>query len=407
MRLLVEGRAALRTAVRGVAQNRMRAFLSILGITIGVATLTAITSITQGLGSSFAQQLAQLGANTLYITSRPWVMRGDWWRYRNRPKITRADADALSRRADLLTAVAPVVFTPADVSYQSEHSLSVDVRGTNEQYIDTTNIHLAEGRFLSPIDVEYERRVAVIGSDLEDRLFHSASPLGAEVAIGGQPFRVIGLLKAQGRAFGRSLDNVVVVPLGAFGRVFGHQRDQAIAVAAPPEKLAQAEEQVIEVLRRARGLQAQQEDTFAINQQAALVRMFQSDTAALFGVGIAVGLITLLVGGIGVMNIMLVAVTERTREIGVRRALGARRRTILMQFLIEASVVTLVGGAIGTTLGMGGAQLFALTTPVPAVATPQAIVLGLVVSATVGVGFGTWPAWRAARLDPIESLRYE
>ena len=135
--------------------------------------------------------------------------------------------------------------------------------------------------------------------------------------------------------------------------------------------------------------------------------MFETDTAALFGVGIAIGLITLIVGGIGIMNIMLVAVTERTREIGVRRALGARRRTILMQFLVEASMVTLVGGAVGTALGMGGAQLLATTTPVAAAASPAAVALGVIVSAVVGIGFGTWPAWRAARLDPIESLRYE
>ena len=406
-RLLVETRAALRTALRGIGQNRMRAGLSILGIMIGVATLTAITSITQGLGASFAQQLAQLGASTLYITSRPWVIRGDWWRYRNRPNITRADSDALSRQATLLTAVAPVAAAPADVSYQGEHSSSVDVRGTNDQYVDTTTLHLAQGRFLAPLDVEHDRHVAVIGSDLEDRLFHGASPIDAEIRIVGQPFTVIGVLKPMGKAFGRSLDNQVIVPLGAFGQLLGAKRDQSIAVATSPEHVREAEEQVVEVLRRARGLQAQQEDTFAINQQAALVRMFQSDTAALFGVGIAVGLITLIVGGIGVMNIMLVAVTERTREIGVRRALGARRRTILMQFLTEAAVVALIGGAAGTTLGVGGAQLLAAATPVTAIVTPQAIGLGVIVSAAIGIGFGTWPAWRAARLDPIESLRYE
>jgi putative ABC transport system permease protein len=406
-RFFIELFAALGIAVRGVAQNRMRALLSILGVMIGVATLTAILSITQGLSASFTKQLAQMGASTLYVSSRPWVMRGDWWRYRNRPNIKRSDVQALRERATMLVAVAPVVNTKAEVSYLGEYLTGVDVRGTTEQYVDTSNLKVDEGRFLSPIDVEYDRAVAVIGAELKERLFKGASPIGSSITVAGRRFAVIGTLKSQGKAFGQSLDNNVTVPLGLFSRVFGAKRDLVITASATPETLNQAEQQVVEVLRRARGLRAEQEDNFAVNRQSAIVKMFESDTAAIFGVGIAIGVIALVVGGIGVMNIMLVAVTERTREIGVRRALGARQRTILMQFLIESSLVTLIGGLIGTALGLAGGQLLSLTTPMSAVVPPLAIALGFGISVLTGLGFGTWPAYRAARLDPIDALRYE
>ncbi|MBI5480994.1 MAG: ABC transporter permease [Deltaproteobacteria bacterium] len=488
-RFFIELFAALGIALRGVAQNRLRAGLSILGVMIGVATLTALLSITQGLSASFARQLAQMGASTLYVSSRPWVMRGDWWRYRNRPNLKKSDVQALRERATLLVAVSPVVTTQAEVRYQGEYATEVDVRGTTEQYAETANLKIDEGRFLSPIDVEYDRPVAVIGAELKERLFKGTSPIGASLQVAGRRFVVIGTLKSQGKAFGRSLDSNVTVPLGLFSRVFGSKRDLVITASATPETLNQAEQQVIEVLRRARALSAEQDDNFAVNRQSAIVKMFESDTAAIFGVGIAVGVIALVVGGIGVMNIMLVAVTERTREIGVRRALGARQRTILMQFLIESSLVTLSGGLCGTALGLGGAQVFSLTTPVSAVVTPLAIALliggigvmnimlvsvtertaeigirralgarrrrilaqfiveailltsvggllglalgagvaalvrilvglptvvplwamvwALVVSAGTGLLFGSYPAYRASRLDPVEAMRHE
>jgi putative ABC transport system permease protein len=404
---IVEAGASVRIAAGGVTNNRLRAFLSILGVTIGVATLCAIMSITQGLTAAFTRQLGALGANTLYITSRPWFIKGDWWRFRNRPPITRGDVDALRRNAPLLEAVAPIRFAQTNVGYLGENASNVEIRGTNEDYTATANLKVDEGRFLSPVDVEYDRPVAVIGAEIKDRLLQNASAVGAHLRVGGLVVTVIGVLKPQGKAFGHSLDGFVTLPIGVFERGFGNRRNQAIAVTAPPERLHEAEEQVIEVLRRERGLQAEQEDTFSINQQAAIVRMFESETQTLFAVGIAVGIITLIVGGIGVMNIMLVAVTDRTREIGIRRALGARQRTILFQFLMEACMVTLIGGAFGVALGMGGAQIFALVSPVSASVTPGAVALGLFIAAAVGLGFGTWPAYRAARLDPIESLRYE
>lgn len=403
----VEAVAAIMTASRGIVANRMRAFLSTVGIAIGVATLMTIYGLVAGLTSSFTNQIAALGSNTMYVTSRPWVIRGDWWEYRNRPPITRADVAALHHSATYLAAVAPVATAAAEVSYRSERVSAVQVRGTTSEYLDTSTLKLAQGRFLSSLESGSSNQVVVIGSEVEERLFAHDSPLGAKILLGPNRFTVIGVLKPQGKAFGRSLDNIVIIPIDAFGAIYGMQRNMAIVAAATPDHLFEAEEQIIEVLRRSRGLGPEVGDTFSINRQSELVKIFNEETSALFGVAIAIGLITLLVGGIGVMNIMLVAVTERTREIGVRRALGARKRTILMQFLVESALVTMIGGSIGTALGVIASAVITRISPIGAELSSTAIVGAVVFSAVVGLAFGTWPASRAAGLDPIESLRFE
>ncbi len=407
VRVAVRQSVAFTTALRGIAANRMRAFLSTIGIAIGVATLMTIYGLTAGLTSSFTRQLAALGSNTMYVSSRPWVIRGDWWRYRNRPPITRADVAALRRRGDLLAAVAPVADAAAEVSYRGERIGQVQVQGTTSEYIDTSTLKMASGRFLSPLEGAGSGQIAVIGSEVAERLFKQASPLGARIALGPQRFTVIGVLVPQGKAFGRSLDNLVIIPIDTFGRLYGMRRDMAIAVTAVEGALLQSEDQIIEILRSERGLGAGDEDSFSINRQSELLKIFNQETAALFGVALAIGAITLLVGGIGVMNIMLVAVTERTREIGVRRALGARRRTILIQFLSEAALVTMVGGAIGTTVGIFACRVIDRVAPISAELSPGAAVGALVFSAVIGLLFGTWPAYRASRLDPIDALRFE
>ncbi len=406
-RMVVEVVASLASAVRGIAANRMRAFLSTVGIAIGVATLMMIYGMVSGLTTAFTGQLATLGSDTMYVTSRPWVIQGDWWRFRNRPPITRDDVAALRRQGELLTAVAPVSFGAAEASYRGERIGLVEVQGTTSELIETSTRKIASGRFLSPLEGAGTSHVAVIGRDVGEGLFRGTSPLGARISLGSQQFTVVGVLVAEGKSFGRSLDNVVMIPIDTFGRMYGMRRDMAIAVTAAHEHLYAAEDQIIEILRRQRGLAAADDDSFSINRQSELAKLFDQQTAALFMVAIAIGLITLLVGGIGVMNIMLVAVTERTREIGVRRALGARRRTILIQFLTEAALITMLGGAIGSAIGVLGAQLVDLISPVGARLSGTAVVGALGFSALIGLAFGTWPAYRAAHLDPIDALRYE
>ena len=406
-RFAVEAAAATVTALRGIVANRMRAFLSTIGIAIGVATLMTIYGLTSGLTTQFTAQIAALGSNTMYVTSRPWVIRGDWWDYRNRPAITRADVLALQHGASHLAAVAPLASATAEVTFRGERVSAVRVQGTTSEYLDTSTLKLERGRFLSPVEGTSTNQVAVIGAEVGERLFRNESALGAKILLGPHRFTVIGVLKPQGKAFGRSLDNITIIPIEAFGRIYGMQRDMAIVASAEPDHLYEAEEQIIEVLRRSRGLGPETKDTFSINRQSELVKIFNEETSALFGVAIAIGLITLLVGGIGVMNIMLVAVTERTREIGVRRALGARRRTILMQFLVESSLVTMIGGSIGTGLGVFASSVIDRISPIKAELSSTAIAGAIIFSAIVGLAFGTWPASRAAGLDPIESLRFE
>jgi putative ABC transport system permease protein len=402
----VEAAAATVTALRGIVANRMRAFLSTIGIAIGVATLMTIYGLVTGLTTQFTTQIAALGSNTMYVTSHPWVVRGDWWEYRNRPPITRADVAAL-HGASHLAAVAPLASAAAEVSYRSEQIRAVQVQGTTSEYLDTSTLKLDRGRFLSAVEGASSNQVAVVGSEVVERLFANESPLGARILLGPNRFTVIGVLKPQGKAFGRSLDSVVIIPIEAFGGIYGMQRNMVIVASAEPDHSNEAEEQIIEVLRRSRGLAPETADTFSVNRQSELVKIFNEETSALFGVAIAIGLITLLVGGIGVMNIMLVAVTERTREIGVRRALGARRRTILIQFLVESALVTMIGGSIGTGLGVVASAVIDRISPIGAELSSTAIVGAIVFSAIVGLAFGTWPASRAAGLDPIESLRFE
>ena len=407
-RLFAEGRDAVLQAVASLYAHKLRAALTITGIAIGVGTVIGIAAVVAGLDTSFAAQLNSLGPSTLYVSSRPWIISGDWWKYRNRPAVGRADLRALQQFAMLPVAIAPVAFTRAAINAGEKDLKDINIRGTTETFLETGGWQIKRGRFLSNVDDELGTDVCVIGADIEDTMFKGREALASRLKVGpATRCTVIGTLVRKGQAFGQSQDAVVVLPLSTFRRAFGQRRGLTLAVIAPVDKVMETEEEVIQVMRTARRLPPDKEENFSVNRQDKILQNYQQTTMALKLVAGLIGIITLIVGGIGIMNILLVSVKERTKEIGVRRALGARRSTILFQFLCEAVVVSAIGGLIGTGLGIGAAQLAAELTPLSARAAPEVIMLGIGFSAVTGLLFGLWPAWSAATLHPIEALRYE
>ena len=397
-----------RIAVFSLKANRLRTMLTTMGIGIGVATLLAIVGIIQGLNTSFHKQLASFGANTLYVSKFPWAMKGDWWVYRNRKNFTMEQVARLRSQAPFLSALSPMIQRVADVAHGGEQLSTVRIQGVTQEYLSISGYEVTGGRFLTEADDEVTRPVAVIGADVADALFPSISPIGRTIRVDNRSFQVVGTLSRKGKMVNESLDLLVLIPFKTFYSNFGKGRSFEIAMAVEdPKQVRRAEDQLVGILRRLRSTPPDQPDDFSINKPEAMAQTYEQLTGALYGVAVGVGLITLLVGGIGIMNIMLVSVRERTREIGVRRALGARKRTIVLQFLMEAASVSAVGGLLGTTVGLGTAKVVSLITPLAADVQLTTVVGGVGFSALVGLLFGIWPAARAANLDPVEALRYE
>jgi len=408
-RFFTELRDAVLQALRSLLMHKLRASLTILGISIGIATVIALSSAAIGLDEAFARQLASLGPNTLYVSPRPWIVDGNnWWKYRNRPAVGQGDWHAIERYASLPLAVAPIAGTQGVVGKGGNEVKNVFIRGTTETFLETGNWAIKRGRFISNIDHEIGTDACVIGADIEDAIFPNQEPIGQQLRVG--PIgrcTVVGTLVRRGNAFGQSQDMLIVLPLSAFLRTFGQKRGVTIAVVAPTGKVTETEDEVVSVMRNYRRLAPDKDDNFAVNRQDRMLNMFGDMTLKLKLVMYFIGIITAIVGGIGIMNILLVSVKERTREIGIRRALGARKLTILLQFLCEAVVVSCVGGFLGTAIGLAGANIVAMVTPLAASVNPMIVVAGVGFSAAVGLIFGLWPAWSAASLNPIEALRYE
>ncbi|MEX1054866.1 MAG: ABC transporter permease [Rhodothermales bacterium] len=402
---------ALMTALRAIGMHKMRSVLTTLGIVIGIASVTAMATVINGIERYFDQSMAELGSDVLYVEKWPWVSGpgSKWWEFMNRPEIKPELADVINERANRVTAAAPVVGTSRPVSYEGNTITPVYIEASTAEFLRVHVVELELGRFYSELDDRAGRNVAVIGAQVADMLFPQESPLGKSVRIGNHRFQVIGVLKRKGTGSDQQsgADQQARIPLNTFDKVFG-LRDRGVSVQArvvATSSLEAAKDELTGILRTARQLDARDQNNFEINEHESLRKSMAPVKTAIYGIGIFLTALSLLVGGIGVMNIMFVSVKERTHEIGLRKAVGARRRTILTQFLIEAIIVCLIGGVIGVLLASGLAAIINMffTAYLPV----ETVVVAFVICVLVGVSFGLAPAWSAAKADPIESLRYE
>ncbi len=409
---------SVRVALDSLRANKLRAALTMLGIIIGVAAVIALLAVGQGAGAAITEQIQQIGSNLIVVI--PGALEEGEGQARalgTAPSLTLEDAYALAdpRNVPHAVAVAPVLQRRGTVSYDGEN-IRTDVIGVTPEYEQVRNWHVARGRYLSQSDLEAAARVAVLGKIPAKELFQGADPIGQIIRIERVPFRVIGVLEERGGGFfGFSEDDRILIPITTLQTrlmsaraIRGRGRLVSfINVSATSEKdIDRAIEEITWTLRRRHNIQFG-EDDFSIFTQQDLLGAFNQITTILTLFLAAIAAISLLVGGIGIMNIMLVSVTERTREIGIRKAVGAKRRDILVQFLIEAVVLSVVGGFIGTLAGAGIARIVDSFDVIKTVISFQAVLLAVGFSIAVGLFFGIYPAWRAAQLNPIEALRYE
>lgn len=395
---------AFRSAFGSLWSYRLRSGLTALGVMMGVTTVIAILSIIEGLNASFKDQMSLLGTGTLYVTSMPWIILSDWWKYWGRPPVTRRDADYLEENMTLAQRVVPFADNRATVEAGKTSLNAVRIIGSTEAWPEMSGIEPTDGRFFARGEAQAGREVAVAGFDVVDAMRKQGMGPGDTISVAGHRLKVIGMLPERGRIFGQSQDDYVVMPLALFERYFGTRRSLTVGVVTDPDHLDEASEEIIGLLRARRKLRPAKDINFAINQQQMFVELYQALTRSLFATAIGLAIVTLVVGGVGIMNVMLVAVAERTREIGIRKALGARPSVILLQFVTEALVVSGVGGTAGTVAGLILAKVVAQTTPLPAAVAPYAIVCGITFGAFVGLVFGFLPAYRASRLIPVRAL---
>ncbi len=402
-------REAVAMGLAAIRAYKLRAGLTILGVVMGIMTVTGMSSIVAGLNASMAKQIEGLGSSVIFV--RPFrpgeQMPEDEWR--RRKGLSEDEIKSIKQRSPAIAEISPMELLVAEnIRYGNLRLKDTVMLGTTEAYSTVHDVFVDKGRFLSNIDVSRGAPVAVIGSEVADALFPFVDPIDKAIQIDARRFRVVGVLEKKGKFLFQNRDNLIVLPLGAMSR--RDPRFNFLVADIKPVSAAQIEtaiEQVRETLRRERKLRFLEKDNFGIFTQDTITDLYRSVTQGIYLVMIAISSIGLLVGGVGVMNIMLVSVTERTREIGVRKALGATRRDVRWQFLTEAMTLTGVGGVLGILVGALIAYLVNMFSPFPAVVQPTWVTIAFLTALLTGLTFGLWPAVKAARLDPIEALRYE
>ncbi len=414
-RFFYELMEAWRIAAAQMRANITRSTLTALGVIIGIVAVTLMGTAINGIQIGFNKSMAVFGDDVLYVEQWPWKRVSDWWNYRDRRKIKTEYAEQLNRmiaatpNSNLLVAV-PTSSLLRSVKYQDNEVNNILVRGTVSNYVLTSTFEFKAGRFFNELESRSGANVCVVGADVADALFPAEDPVGKTVLISGHPFQVIGVIARQGTFLGLfSLDSIAVMPLAAFQKYFSANSESDVLVKVKDKnKLAQARDELTGLMRRVRGLPPEKKDDFSINEQQALKSTLDPIKNSIAAAGLFVTGLSLFVGAIGIMNITFVSVKERTREIGTRKALGARRRTILLQFLIESTAICLLGGCIGLALAyalcIGVGRAFP---SFPLHFSFNLVLTSMIVSILTGLVSGFAPAWTASRLDPVTALRYE
>ncbi|RJP78133.1 MAG: FtsX-like permease family protein [Candidatus Zixiibacteriota bacterium] len=401
----------IRMAVSAILAHKLRSFLTLLGVIIGVTTIIGMMTIITGLQNQVEEQMSQLSADVFQVQRfDAGIQLGHNQRDRTRPKVTLEEAQAIAEHCPSVSMVGPEVWEFGQwIGYGAERTNpNISLAGGYPEFAPNNGYNIARGRFITLDDVERGRKVIVIGDAIAQKLFPFEDPLDREVRLERGRFKVIGVFEEMGNSLGSSNDNHACIPFSTFTRLYGKSRSINITVKArSPEVFDQAQDEVISLLRRLRGLRTDAPNNFSIWAPENLINDFNNLTRWIKVAAVGIAGISLLVAGIGIMNIMLVSVTERTREIGVRLAIGARKRQILGQFLVEAVILSELGGMIGVVTGILLPLWLGQVVNLPVAVPTWAIVVGLIFCSLVGIGFGLWPAYRASRLDPVEALRYE
>jgi putative ABC transport system permease protein len=396
---------SLRISISSIYMNKLRSSLTALGIIIGVLSVTVMGTLISGLDRSFENSMSWLGKDILYISRWEWFSDMEWWEVRNRPRMKLSYEDKIREMSDYALAVSPVMQRGASLSFGDKNT-QTQIFGTNVDYMETVNEDIKVGRFFTENEERSGSRVTIIGSGIQDAFFEYQNPIGKYIKIDGIKFRVIGVLEKQGKFLGLfSVDNQAILPLGAYTRLFSKRGFMRLSVKVNEQKIDDAKSELQAVMRRIRGLKPGEKDDFAINQTKAFETQYNALKYAIGGTGLFITILSLIVGGIGIMNIMFVSVKERTREIGVRKAIGATPNMILTQFLFEAITICVIGGLIGLALAFGVS--FFINKIFPSTLPLWLSISSIIMSIFVGVISGIVPSYQAAQLDPIEALRYE
>jgi putative ABC transport system permease protein len=412
---MANSHASFWEAVVGAAQSlrgaKLRTFLTLLGIILATTTLISVMSVISGMNVVVAQNITDMGADG-YMVARIVMMQWDPKKYlemlRRNPQLTREEFDFLRTHTTLTSQMGMSAERTVTINRSKERSENVDLRGASPAIAVISNYQAGDGRFFSDAENRQRMSVAFIGHDIQTKFFGEGDPIGQTIDIEGTPFTVVGVSKAKGSVLGQSQDNFVVIPVETYFKTWGARSGMVYyGMAVDHEHLIQAQEEARMMLRSYRHLKGKDDDTFSMLSSDALLAFWEQLTKAIAATAVGVVSVFMVVGGVVIMNIMLAVVTERTHEIGIRKSVGARNRDILNQFLVESAMLSGLGGLIGVTLAWLLSVLVRTATPVPTSVPVTAVIVGVTLSAAVGLFFGIYPARRAAHLDPIEALRME